>query len=143
MNFFRSVQSRISEMSKEAKGRCWDGYEPVPGKEPYSPDSCRPVGGKKPKDKKKEDKKKKAMMSCSQKAASALRLLGHAARKGSLLGGGKGLPAGVVGNLFPGQSAKFSTRELERLLPLIESAKRKKLPAGVIGNLFPGQKPIS
>lgn len=23
------------------KGRCWDGYEPVPGKEPYSDDSCR------------------------------------------------------------------------------------------------------
>ena len=21
--------------------RCWKGYEPVPGKKPYSPDSCR------------------------------------------------------------------------------------------------------
>lgn len=21
--------------------RCWQGYEPVPGKAPYSPDSCR------------------------------------------------------------------------------------------------------
>ena len=30
--------------------RCWKGYEPVPGKEPYSPDSCRPAGsGKKKK----------------------------------------------------------------------------------------------
>lgn len=27
----------------EEKGRCWTGYEPVPGKEPYSDDSCRPV----------------------------------------------------------------------------------------------------
>jgi hypothetical protein len=26
--------------------RCWDGYEPVPGKEPYSDDSCRPEKGK-------------------------------------------------------------------------------------------------
>ncbi len=23
------------------KSRCWKGYEPVPGKKPYSPDSCR------------------------------------------------------------------------------------------------------
>lgn len=35
--------------------RCWAGYEPVPGKKPYSNDSCRPVGsGKK---KKKEEAK--------------------------------------------------------------------------------------
>lgn len=34
--------------------RCWKGYEPVPGKAPYSEDSCRPVGSKK---KKKEEKK--------------------------------------------------------------------------------------
>ena len=62
MDTFNYVRARISEMNKEAKGRCWDGYEPVPGKEPYSPGSCQPVGGKKPKDKKKkDDKKKKAM----------------------------------------------------------------------------------
>lgn len=29
--------------------RCWKGYEPVPGKAPYSEDSCRPVGSKKKK----------------------------------------------------------------------------------------------
>ena len=23
------------------KGRCWTGYKPVPGKEPYSPGSCK------------------------------------------------------------------------------------------------------
>ena len=33
--------------------RCWEGYEPVPGKEPYSEGSCRPKGSKK---KKKEEK---------------------------------------------------------------------------------------
>lgn len=32
---------------KIAKDRCWKGYEPVPGKKPYSDGSCRPVGGKK------------------------------------------------------------------------------------------------
>lgn len=36
--------------------RCWKGYEPVPGKKPYSNDSCRPVGSKS-KDKKKSEKK--------------------------------------------------------------------------------------
>ena len=39
------------ELGKQAKegGRCWEGYEPVPGKEPYSDDSCRPKGSKKKK----------------------------------------------------------------------------------------------
>ena len=27
--------------SKKKKGRCWKGYEPVPGKAPYSEGSCR------------------------------------------------------------------------------------------------------
>jgi len=32
------------------QARCWEGYEPVPGKKPYSDDSCRPKGlGKKKK----------------------------------------------------------------------------------------------
>jgi hypothetical protein len=35
--------------------RCWAGYEPVPGKKPYSNDSCRLAGSKK----KKKDTKKK------------------------------------------------------------------------------------
>ena len=26
---------------KKKKGRCWTGYEPTPGKEPYSDGSCR------------------------------------------------------------------------------------------------------
>jgi len=31
----------------EKAARCWKGYEPVPGKKPYSNDSCRPTGSKK------------------------------------------------------------------------------------------------
>lgn len=38
------------------KGRCWEGYEPVPGKKPYSPDSCR-IKGKRVLVKKKKSKK--------------------------------------------------------------------------------------
>jgi hypothetical protein len=40
--------------AEKLAGRCWTGYEPVPGKKPYSNDSCRPVGSKK---KKKSEKK--------------------------------------------------------------------------------------
>jgi hypothetical protein len=43
----------IQTMLKAA--RCWAGYEPVPGKKPYSEDSCRPIGSKK---KKKKTEKK-------------------------------------------------------------------------------------
>lgn len=42
----------IKELAKFAAGRCWKGYEPVPGKKPYSEDSCRPAGSKKKTEKK-------------------------------------------------------------------------------------------
>ncbi len=38
---------------RELIERCWKGYEPVPGKAPYSNDSCRKKQGKKSKKKKK------------------------------------------------------------------------------------------
>lgn len=41
-----------SALAKSA--RCWKGYEPVPGKAPYSEDSCRPAGSKKKKENKKQ-----------------------------------------------------------------------------------------
>lgn len=41
------------EMVKKL-ARCWAGYKPVPGKEPYSEDSCKPIAKKK--DTKKEKK---------------------------------------------------------------------------------------
>lgn len=37
-------------LNKTAQGRCWEGYKPVPGKEPYSDDSCEPVEAKKKKE---------------------------------------------------------------------------------------------
>jgi hypothetical protein len=42
---------------KVAQSRCWKGYEPVPGKKPYSDGSCRPVGSKKKKPEGKTEKK--------------------------------------------------------------------------------------
>jgi len=47
-----------NEMMKAA--RCWAGYEPVPGKAPYSEDSCRPAGAKSTKKNKKSTKEKTA-----------------------------------------------------------------------------------
>ena len=31
----------FKEKQDKKKGRCWDGYEPVPGKVPYSEGSCK------------------------------------------------------------------------------------------------------
>lgn len=45
----------------KAAGRCWAGYEPVPGKKPYSNDSCRPAGSKK-----KDKKEKKAVSAAAR-----------------------------------------------------------------------------
>lgn len=44
--------------------RCWAGYEPVPGKAPYSEDSCRPKGSKKTQ--KKTTEKKSGEKSAAQ-----------------------------------------------------------------------------
>jgi hypothetical protein len=53
-----------SELTKKEAGRCWDGYEPVPGKKPYAADSCR-------KKSKKKDKSKKADLSFLPKLAKS------------------------------------------------------------------------
>lgn len=54
-----SKEKKAMSYEKAAKGRCWDGYEPVPGKKAYSDGSCQPVGGKK-----KKKKSEKAAASC-------------------------------------------------------------------------------
>lgn len=49
--FYLGVCEELEKIS-----RCWSGYEPVPGKKPYSDDSCRPKGsGKREKKEKKAD----------------------------------------------------------------------------------------
>ena len=53
---YSGIESAIKDLAKEAAGRCWDGYEPVPGKDAYSDDSCRKIGSKK----KKKGSEKKA-----------------------------------------------------------------------------------
>jgi len=48
-----SASEKLANVLKEA--RCWKGYVPVPGKKPYSEDSCKPAG--ETETKKKESKK--------------------------------------------------------------------------------------
>ena len=43
----------VTDSTKES--RCWEGYEPVPGKKPYSDDSCRKTGSKGKEEKKSFD----------------------------------------------------------------------------------------
>ncbi len=40
--FRATLEEDLEKLSKAT--RCWAGYEPVPGKEPYSKGSCRPSG---------------------------------------------------------------------------------------------------
>jgi hypothetical protein len=40
MNWYKKAK-----LTKKKKGRCWEGYEPVPGKEPYEDDSCKKANG--------------------------------------------------------------------------------------------------
>lgn len=61
----KELPSKIAELGKlAAQSRCWKGYEPVPGKAPYSDGSCRP---KQPKKKQPE----KAAATLGKLAASA------------------------------------------------------------------------
>jgi hypothetical protein len=38
----READEQEKELDAAQKSRCWDGYEPTPGKKPYSEGSCRP-----------------------------------------------------------------------------------------------------
>jgi hypothetical protein len=52
---YDASESPVKSNMKEKTSRCWTGYEPVPGKEPYTDGSCRPASAKK-KEKKKMKK---------------------------------------------------------------------------------------
>jgi len=62
---YKPSEKKVAVMEKYSAeyvmkiARCWAGYEPVPGKKPFSEDSCRPVGSGKKKKKKDESKSEK------------------------------------------------------------------------------------
>jgi hypothetical protein len=111
------TRSFVQELARQAaltkQARCWDGYEPVPGKDPYSDDSCRPKGSGK---KKKQPMAKRADIARNSLpfalGGAALGGLGGAAYNQSrggdkkrpmwrdvLTGVGAGAGAGFAGNL--------------------------------------------
>lgn len=45
-SMLQQYREKLVQRELEKEARCWKGYEPVPGKKPYSPDSCQPVGTK-------------------------------------------------------------------------------------------------
>lgn len=48
----RKAKKEKIETSKEKQARCWEGYEPVPGKAAYTKGSCKPKGEKEEAEKK-------------------------------------------------------------------------------------------
>ena len=46
-----SARNAAEHYSRQKQARCWEGYEPVPGKTPYSEGSCRPKSTAKKKSK--------------------------------------------------------------------------------------------
>ena len=128
MELFREARLRISEMNKQA-GRCWKGYEPTPGKEPYSDGSCQPKGGKKP-SKDKDDKKKKAM-SYTKKAniGKILAALGVGGVGGVIGGHSAGESYGYAKGLDDGSTGMEKTKEAIRTLSAIfQSANKRHNP---------------
>ena len=99
-NYVFRLPKRAADFGKLAAGRCWDGYEPVPGKKAYSDGSCQPAGGKKKKKKKSEKKSSDiavlAEIAVMQKQAkntaldSSLKVSPHTAIFGGTLGAGVG-----------------------------------------------------
>lgn len=40
---YERLQEKLSSIKEILEKRCWDGYEPTPGKKPYEEGSCRPA----------------------------------------------------------------------------------------------------
>lgn len=88
------------------QSRCWEGYEAVPGKKPYSEDSCRPVGSASSKDKKTKSVEKKA----NALTRLLARIRPHLPTKRQALIGA-GTTAGVGGGLYLGSKALDAARQ--------------------------------
>ena len=115
--------STISDLAKAAAGRCWDGYEPVPGKDAYSDDSCRKIGSKKKKKSEKEAAEKQANLA---NIIKALKTLG----KRTALFGGTGLAGYGIGRSHGFDSGQESIKDMslkeimDVAMPKIEVAKK-------------------
>ena len=112
-----------SKLAKLAAGRCWDGYEPVPGKGAYTDDSCRKTG-------KKKKKREKSAKSPAWQRKSGKNSKGGLNEKGRKSyeseNPGSDLKAPVTGKVKPGGKA---------------AKRRKSFCARMSGNKGPMKKP--
>ncbi len=69
--------------SEGKKGRCWDGYEPTPGKKPYSEGSCKPK--KKKKLSKYDSNVRKTLVAGSGMGTPSTKVNGEAVSKSEVL----------------------------------------------------------
>lgn len=109
--------------------RCWEGYEPVPGKKPYSNDSCRPVGSKKKTDK----KEKKALssaargktdMSCTPSSRGMSKLIDDKQREAA-----SPVPTDATNSQQPeAKAAAFPFEKMDLTAPGKPKPKAKTLP---------------
>jgi hypothetical protein len=98
---------------KSKKGRCWEGYEPTPGKKPYSKGSCQPIkkakvgeGKTKVANAKEEvDKKEKPFHNYNPKKHSVTGGLNDKARKKINREEGSNLKRPVTGKVKAGSKA--------------------------------------
>jgi hypothetical protein len=97
------------------KARCWAGYEPVPGKKPYSEDSCRPVGSAPKPQKKKEPEMPSKQAAAIKKANAVTNLLNRlrpylpTKRQAAI---GAGVTAGTAGGVYMGNKLVNDVKEV-------------------------------
>ena len=103
---------KLASLLKQS--RCWEGYEAVPGKKPYSEDSCRPVGSASKPQKKKEPEMTRKQAAAIKKANAITNLLNRLrpylpTRRQAAIGAGT--TAGVGTGLYLGGKAVGAMKE--------------------------------
>ena len=117
---YDASESPVKSNMKEKTSRCWTGYEPVPGKEPYTDGSCRPASVKKKEKKKMKKASEYTPFEFGYKMAEEFN-----EKKASVLDGvrdfaGSTLGGAVGGGLAGGGAALLTT--------LLANRKLKDLP---------------
>lgn len=121
---YDASESPVQSNMKEKTSRCWTGYEPVPGKEPYTDGSCRPATSKKKEKKKMKKSAEYTPYEFGYKMAEELRnknagvLDGVRGFAGSTLGGAVG--GGLAGGGAALLTALLANRKFKNLPPHLQ-----------------------
>lgn len=130
--FAKPEKSAIDKLAKIVAARCWEGYEPVPGKKPYSDGSCQPKGSKSKAKEKKAfaplEREYNAMQSGLTGADLGMRIV-PGALAGGVVGGVKGLMED------PGYDDRTGKKR-SRLLNILKSSLGGAVGGGVVGHLM-------